>query len=277
MMFKRKFFFFFRVIDSKNSKFPKDAYVFGSFGWRTHTIFDPNSKEETLLKPYVLPSFGKLPVSLALGHLGMTGNTAYFGVRDICKAKEGDVVVISGAAGAVGSLVGQISKLKGCKVIGLAGSDDKCAWLTKEVGFDGAINYKKESVDDALKKHAPDGIDVYFDNVGGGISSIIMSQMRDYGRIAVCGSISSYNTPISEWPKVPILQPTFIFKQLTMEGFLIWRYADRWFEGIEQLKTWTEEGKLKYREHITEGFENMPKALIDMLDGGNTGKAVVKV
>lgn len=266
-----------RITETKNADYPKDAYVYGSFGWRTHTIFNPKTEDQGLIKPYVLSSFGNLPVSLGLGHLGMPGNTAYFGFLEICKPKEGDVVVVSGAAGAVGNLVGQIAKVKGCKVIGIAGSDDKCAWLTKEIGFDHAINYKTESVGDVLKGYAPDGVDCYFDNVGGGISSIVISQMREFGRISVCGSISSYNLPIAEWPKVPILQPSFVFNQLKMEGFLVTRWWNKWFDGIDQLKQWTDEGKLKYRETVTDGFENMPQALIDMLQGQNTGKAVVKV
>lgn len=230
-----------------------------------------------LIKPYILPSFGDLPSSLGLGLLGMPGNTAYFGFLDICKPKEGEVVVVSGAAGAVGNLVGQIAKIIGCKVIGIAGSDGKCEWLTREIGFDHAINYKTESIAEVLKKFAPNGIDCYFDNVGGAISSVVINQMRDFGRISVCGSISSYNLPYAEWPKVPILQPTFVFKQLKMEGFLVTRFWNEWFDGIAQMKQWTAEGKLKYRETITDGFENMPQALIDMLEGKNFGKAVVKV
>lgn len=230
-----------------------------------------------MVKPYVLPKFGNLPSSLGLGHLGMPGNTAYFGFLDICQPKEGEVVVVSGAAGAVGSLVGQIAKIKGCKVIGIAGSDDKCAWLKEEVGFDHAINYKTQSIDDELKKCAPDGIDCYFDNVGGEISSAVINQMRDYGRIAVIGSISSNNLPVSEWPKVPVLQPTFNQRQLKMQGFLVVSQWDRWFEGITQLKKWIEEGKINYRETVTHGFENMPQALIEMLQGKNFGKAIVKV
>lgn len=148
----------------------------------------------------------------------------------------------------------------------------------KETGFDHAINYKTESVQNKLKQYAPDGVDCYFDNVGGEISSVVINQIREFGRIGVCGSISSYNTPAAVWPKVPlILQPLFVFKQLTMKGFFITRYWSKWFDGIAQLKKWTEEGKLKYRETVTDGFENVPQALIDMLKGQNFGKAVVKV
>lgn len=225
----------------------------------------------------MLPSFGDLPLSLGIGILGMIGITALFGLLDICEPKEGEVVVVSGAAGAVGNLVGQIAKIKRCKVIGITGSKSKCTWLTTEMGFDHAINYKTENVGDMLSKYAPNGIDCYFDNVGGKISSTIILQMREYGRISVCGAISTYNLMVSEWPLVRTLQPTFVFKQLKMEGFVVSRYWYKWFDGIAQLKQWTNEGKLKYRETITNGFENMPQAFIDMLQGENFGKAIVTV
>lgn len=265
----------FRVLESENTKFPKDAIVYGSFGWRTHAIFNP-ATEKVLIPSYVLPSFGELPISLGLGTLGMPGNTAYFGFLDICQPKQGEVVVVTGAAGAVGSIVGQIARLKGCKVIGVAGSDEKCKWLEEELGFDHAINYKTADIQAELKKTAPDGIDCYFDNVGGTISSVIINQMRRHGRISVCGSISSYNTPCSDWPKVPILQPKFLFDLLTMKGFLVSGFYERYFEGISNMQKWVEEGKIKYRETTTDGFENMPQAFIDMLQGKNTGKAIVK-
>lgn len=268
----------YRIIESKNSAFPKDAIIYGTLGWRTHTVFNPNVTQDPFSIPaYILPSFGDLPVSLGLGTLGMPGNTAQFGLLELIQPKSGDIVVVSGGAGAVGNLVGQIAKAKGCKVIGIAGSDEKCNWLTNDLGFDHAINYKTESVNDALKKYAPQGIDCYFDNVGGEISSTVINQMRDFGRIAVCGSISSYNLPYGQWPKAAIIQPTMVFKQLKMEGFLVQRFWSKWFDGIVQSKRWIDEGKLKYRETITEGFENMPQAFIDMLQGKNFGKAVVKV
>lgn len=223
----------------------------------------------------MLPSFGKLPVSLGLGHLGMPGNTAYFGFLEICKPKEGEVVVVSGAAGAVGSLVGQIAKIKGCKVIGIAGSDDKCAWLTNEIGFDHAINYKTESIGDVLKQYAPDGVDCYFDNVGGEMSSTIIGAMNLYGRVSVCGSISAYNE--DKMPKASILQPSIVFRQLKVEGFIVWRWTDRWMEALTQLAKWVGSGQITAREHVTEGFDNLLDAFVGMLNGENTGKAVVKV
>jgi prostaglandin reductase 1 len=158
--------------------------------------------------------------------------------------------------------------------VGLAGSDEKCRWLETEYGFDKAINYKSGNVYKQLKEAAPNGYDTFFDNVGGEVSSMIFNQMNDYGRISVCGAISSYN---SEIPKVPAPQTMFVFKQLTMQGFLVWRYSDRWMEGITKIAKWVEEGKIKYHETITEGFENTPKAFIEMLNGKNYGKAIVKV
>ncbi|KAG5684868.1 hypothetical protein PVAND_014078 [Polypedilum vanderplanki] len=264
-----------KIIDSKNPQFPTGSTIFGQFGWRTHTVVNPTEVQKKSFNDcYLYPDFKNLPKSLGLGILGMPGNTVYFGFLEICQPKEGETVVVTGAAGAVGSLVGQVAKLKGCKVIGFAGSDDKCKWLETEVGFDKAINYKSQNLYKQLKTAAPKGIDCFFDNVGGEVSSMIFNLMNDYGRISVCGAISSYN---SEIQKVPAVQTIFVFKQLKMEGFLVWRYSNRWMEGITQVGKWIEEGKIKYKETITEGFENMPAAFIDMLRGENTGKAIVKV
>lgn len=223
---------------------------------------------------YILPDFGGLPSSLGVGILGMPGNTAYFGFLEICQPKAGETVVVTGAAGAVGSIVGQIAKLKGCTVIGFAGSDDKCKWLEDELGFDKAINYKNGDMAKALKEAAPKGVDCYFDNVGGELSFTIISQMNLFGRISVCGAISGYN---DQQVQVPALQKFFVFNQLKMEGFLVTRWADRWFEGLTEMAKWIQEGKIKYHETITLGFENTPKAFLEMLRGKNSGKAVIKV
>ncbi|XP_049295174.1 prostaglandin reductase 1-like [Anopheles funestus] len=261
-----------RVTKSANEQFPVGATVFGQFGWRTHTVCDPAKLEKD--KPYVLPDFGQLPTSLGLGILGMPGNTAYFGLQELCQPKPNETIVVSGAAGAVGSVVGQIGKILGCRVIGIAGSDAKCEWLQKDLGFDGVINYKRKNVYAELKSAAPKGIDCYFDNVGGDITETVLKQMNVYGRIAVCGAISNYNSAVT---KVTDPQRQFVFKQLRMEGFLVWRWNDRWMEGIEANMRWIREGRLAYQETITEGFDKMPDAFIDMLRGGNTGKAVIKV
>lgn len=184
--------------------------------------------------------------------------------------------MVTGAAGAVGSVVGQLAKADGCTVVGLAGDDAKCEWI-KSLGFDYAINYKTADVSAALQAVAPNGYDVFFDNVGGQISSTIIHQMRTFGRVAVCGSISSYNHDRSEQELGPFLQPTILMKELTVKGFLVWRWTHKWLEGIQSVHKLICEGSVKYKETVTEGFENMPDAFIDMLRGGNTGKAIVKV
>lgn len=269
-----------KIIDSKNEGYPIGEHIWGHLGWRNKTIFNPKSMEgdKNAKLPYVLPSFGSLPLSLGIGALGMPGNTAYFGFLEICQPKAGETVAVTGAGGAVGMLVGQIAKIKGCTVIGFSGSDDKCQWLKNEIGFDHVINYKTADLEAELKAAAPNGIDCYFDNVGGDLSSLILGHMNLFGRVSVCGSISSYNTMNEKpvFPKAAIVQPNIIFKQLKMEGFIVYRWLDRWNEGILQLKNWIDEGKLKYFETVTDGFENMPTAFIDMLRGKNTGKAVVK-
>jgi len=266
-----------KVVESLNDKYPVGRLVVAYFGWRTHTVVNPDTSQgdDFMSKIVLLPDLGSLSPSLGLGAVGMPGNTAYFGFLDICQPKEGEVVVVSGAAGAVGSLVGQIAKIKGCYVIGYAGSDDKVQWLVNELGFDRAFNYKTVDVAQSLKEAAPHGVDCYFDNVGGLLSSAVRNQMNPFGRISVCGSISAYNE--SSVPTAPISEPDFVFKQLKMEGFLVHRWQHRWMEGLTQMLQWIGEGKIKVRETYTEGFVNMPRAFIDMLQGANTGKAVVKV
>nr|CAH7767684.1 unnamed protein product [Callosobruchus chinensis] len=263
-----------KVIESKNTKFPVGSYVHGQFGWRTHTV--DNGAATKMLPTYVLPDFGSLSTSLGVGILGMPGNTAYFGFLELCQPKQGETVVVSGAAGAVGSIVGQIAKIKGCKVIGIAGSEEKGRWLVDELGFDHFINYKTQDIKAELKKLAPKGVDCYFDNVGGETTNNVMVNMNIFGRISMCGAISGYNGAPGKSFLSTIVQFPIVQKQLKVEGFIVTRWANRWMEGIDQLAKWIKEGKLKYRETTTDGFENMPKAFIDMLKGGNTGKAVVK-
>ncbi|XP_028144093.1 prostaglandin reductase 1 [Diabrotica virgifera virgifera] len=263
-----------QIVETKNTRYPIGKYVRAPFGWRTLTISNGQIPDED--KPLdVLPDYGKLPVSLGLGVLGMTGMTAYFGLLEVCKPKAGETIVISGAAGAVGNLVGQIAKIKGLTVIGIAGSDEKGKWLKQELGFDQFINYKKDNIDEKLKQVAPKGVDCYFDNVGGEISSSVLYQMNDFGRVAVCGSISAYNTPVK--PKVTIVQPAILFKQLKVEGFDNGRWTDRFPEAVKQYLQWIREGKIKYEETVTVGFENTFKAFLGMLKGENRGKAVVKL
>lgn len=262
------------IKESKNPEFPVGKYVIGSFGWRTHTVTNGKINLGLPLPTMVLPDFEGLSPSLALGVLGMPGNTAYFGFLEICQPRAGETVVVSGAAGAVGSTVGQIAKIKGCRVIGIAGSDEKLKWLKDDLGFDGVINYKTQNVEESLKVLVPDGVDCYFDNVGGELSVTVLSQMNQSGRVSLCGAISTYNNSSI---KVSSNEFYIISKELKLEGFIVGRWLDRWMEGILQNLKWIKEGKIKYKETITEGFENMFEAFVDMLKGGNTGKAIVKV
>ncbi|KPJ08829.1 Prostaglandin reductase 1 [Papilio machaon] len=265
------------VQESKDPKFPVGTKVVTHKGWCDYTIAKDGVASGPVNNVYALPDLKGLSPSLGVGAVGMPGATAYFGFLEICKPKAGETVVVTGAAGAVGSLVGQIAKIKGCKVIGFAGSDDKVEWLEKELGFDKALNYKTVDIAKALKEAAPNGVDCYYDNVGGEISSIIINQMNTHGRVAVCGSISSYNDDVAKMPKATILQPALVFQQLTVRGFLVWEWYSRWQEGFSQIVDWIKSGQLKTREHVTEGFDNIFDAFIGMLAGENTGKAVVKV
>uniref|UniRef100_A0AAR5PIF0 Prostaglandin reductase 1 n=1 Tax=Dendroctonus ponderosae TaxID=77166 RepID=A0AAR5PIF0_DENPD len=262
-----------KIVDSKNDKFPVGQFVAAPFGWRTFTISngEPAARRVPVL---LLPDMGDLPLSLAIGVLGMPGNSAYFGFLEILHPQAGETIAISGAAGAVGSHVGQIAKIKGLKVIGIAGSDEKGRFLTKDLGFDHFINYKTEDISQTLQEIAPEGVDLYFDNVGGEVSDAVLTNMKDFGRVSACGSISGYN---DAKPQGPLIQPTMVAKQLKMQGFQNVGWRHRWSESFGQNLEWIKEGKLKYKETVTEGFENMFNAFTEMLQGGNTGKAIVKV
>ena len=264
------------VKESKDPKFPVGTRVVSHKGWCDYCIIDTNEVDKLIGKVYKLPNMNGLPNSLAVGAVGMPGVTAYLGFLDHCKPKTGETVVVTGAAGAVGSLVGQIAKIKGCKVIGFAGSDEKVKWL-ESIGFDKAINYKTANIAAALKEAAPEGVDCYFDNVGGELSSQIMYQMNLNGRVAVIGSISSYSEDPSNLPKVTLLQPIILSSRLTMSVFGVWDWMDRFPETFDQILTLIHSGQLNPKEHITEGFENLFDAFLGMLKGENFGKAVVKL
>ena len=255
------------VIESRSPKFQPGDLVTGMFGWRLYDV----AKAETLMK--VVP--GVSPTT-ALGVLGATGLTAYFGLLDVGQPKEGETVLVSGAAGAVGIVVCQIAKLKGCRVVGIAGSDEKNEYLRSELGIDEAINYKTtENMFAALKEACPNGIDVYFDNVGGEVSDAVMPLINDFARIVICGQISMYN---SDKPPVgPRPQPSLLIHKATMRGFIITQYANRFVEGVTQLAQWFMSGKLKHAETIVEGFDNTPQAFIGLFSGENLGKQVVKI
>lgn len=207
----------------------------------------------------------------------MPGMTAYFGLLKICQPQPGETVVVSGAAGAVGSLVGQIAKIKGAKVVGIAGTDEKCEYI-KSLGFDYAINYKTcGPMKEALAKVIPEGVDCYFDNVGGEITDAVMLSLRNNARIAICGQISEYNS-LDKPSTGPRLFWELIYKNALVQGFLCWKWASEWPEALNQMAEWIKEGKIKFHETIDEGgIEATPKAFINMLSGGNIGKQLVKL
>jgi NADPH-dependent curcumin reductase CurA len=256
------------VVESQSNNFVKGNFVTGNLGWQDYSIAD--EKEVRKINPEIAP------VSTALGVLGMPGLTAYFGLLDIGKPKQGETVVVSGAAGAVGTIVGQIAKIHGCRVVGIAGSDKKTIYLVDELGFDTAINYKTvPHLRKALKEACPNGVDIYFDNVGGDISDTVISLINNNARIPLCGQISLYNE--AQIPMGPRLQPRLLTFSALMKGFLVHNYEDRFDEGIRQLAEWLRDKKLKYAEHFVEGLENAPKAFIGLFAGDNLGKQIVKV
>jgi hypothetical protein len=256
------------VVQSRHPDWKPHDIAVGFWGWQEHAVSDGRGLRK--LDPELAP------VSTALGVLGMPGLTAYFGLLDICQPKTGETVFVSGAAGAVGSLAGQISKIKGCRVIGTAGSDTKVNWLLNELGFDGAFNYKTVTdYDSTLRELCPAGVDCYFDNVGGPITDAVLQALNTKGRIAICGQISDYNRENPEAGPRPF--GCLLWKQARAEGFLVFQFADRYAEGTSQMAKWLHEGKLKYREEIVDGFENTPRAFIGLFTGENTGKMLVRV
>ncbi|MBU2921076.1 NADP-dependent oxidoreductase [Winogradskyella psychrotolerans] len=257
-----------KVISSKNDNFKEGDYVSGMLSWKTQQV----SNGEGLNK--VDPS--KAPLSAYLGILGMTGLTAYCGLTEIGQPKKGETLVVSGAAGAVGSVVGQIGKILGLRVIGIAGSDEKIELLKSKFGFDAGINYNTtKDMTAAIAEAAPNGVDIYFDNVGGPISDAVLVNINRLARIIVCGAISVYNN--TEAPKSLSVQPFLVKNSALMQGFIVSNYAEKFPEAMTQLTSWLAEGKLTYSETIVEGFDNIPQAFIDLFEGKNKGKMVVKI
>jgi NADPH:quinone reductase len=255
------------VVESKHPKYAAGEIVTGNFGWQDYSVSD--GTQVSKVPPGV-------PPTATLGAAGMTGLTAYFGLLDIGQPKEGETVVVSGAAGAVGTVVGQIAKIKGCRVVGIAGGKDKCDFLVNELGFDAAIDYKNtDNLRAALKDACPNGVDVYFDNVGGAITDAVMSLINFQARIAICGQITQYNL---EKPELgPRVFVNLLTKSALAKGFIVNDYAARFKEGFVNLGQWLMEGKIKYRENIVEGLENTPQAFLGLFKGENTGKQLVKV
>ncbi len=257
------------VAESRSDAYAPGQLVFGMTGWQEHVIADGAERALQPLPPGVEPT-------IALGILGVTGMTAYFGVTDVGRIEEGDVVVISGAAGATGSTAGQVARIKGAKkVVGIAGGPEKCAYIVEELGFDEAIDYKNENVAARLHEACPDGIDLYFDNVGGSILNDCLGQIAMRGRVVLCGAISSYNTEGP--PPGPSNYINLLIKRGRMEGFIILDYFDRFPAAQAEVAGWLAEGKIKSSVHVVEGLESSPDALNLLFSGGNTGKVMVKV
>ncbi|HKR61235.1 MAG TPA: NADP-dependent oxidoreductase [Pyrinomonadaceae bacterium] len=255
------------VVESRAEGFQESDIVTGMLGWRLYSV----AKASELHK--FDPEFA--PITTALGVLGVPGLTAYFGLVDICNPQAGETVVVSGAAGAVGMTVCQIAKINGCRVVGIAGSDEKNAYLTNELNVDATINYKTANVKEALAAACPNGVDIYFDNVGGEISDAVLLLINKGARISICGQISMYNLERMDVGLRP--QPLLLVKSAIMKGFIVLDYAPRFAEGVKQLAKWLAEGKLKYAENIIEGFENTPRAFLGLFSGENLGKQLVKV
>lgn len=255
------------VVASQNPKFEVGQFVVGTGGVQQYAVTDGKGFYQ------VDPKLAPLP--MYIGTLGMPGMTAYFGITEVAKLQEGEIVLVSGAAGAVGSIVGQVAKIKGCHVVGIAGGPDKCRYVVDELGFDACIDYKNENVATRFKEECPKGIDVYFDNVGGEILDIALTRLRRHARIVICGAISQYNNKTAI--KGPSNYLSLLVNRASMTGMVVFDYADRYKEGAQILGGWLAQGKLKSKEDIYEGIENFPETYNRLFSGDKMGKLVLKV
>jgi hypothetical protein len=255
-----------QVAASRNPAFREGEWVLHQLGWREWALSDGSGMRKV--------DTGEAPISTSLGVLGMPGFTAYYGLFELGQPQPGETVFVSGAAGAVGSAAGQMAKIAGCRVLGCAGSAEKIAWL-REIGFDHAFDYRESTLRDAVAHAAPDGIDIYFDNVGGDQLEAAIGALRKRGRVVACGSISRYNdVEAAPGPRNMFMVVT---KRLRIQGYIISDHYDRFPEFFERAREWVREGRLSYRETVVEGIENAPKAFLGLLRGENIGKMLVKV
>lgn len=258
-----------QVVESRHPDYAVGDFVAGGFGWQDYCVTDGTG----LFPSRKLPPDS--PLTLPLSLLGATGLTAYFGMLEIGQVREGQTVVVSGAAGATGSVAGQLANIKGCRVIGIAGGKDKCRWLLDEAGFDAAIDYRNENVAQRLREMCPDGIDVYYDNVGGQTLDAVLGQIAQGAKIVLCGAISAYNDPrgghgLRNYPNL-------ITQRGTMQGFIILDYAHRFGQAVRDLGYWANQGRIVWREDIQEGLENAPEVLNRLFTGKNQGKQLLKL
>jgi len=254
------------VVESKHPKFAKGDQVLGMLGWQQYGLSDGKGLNKV--------DASRVPLSAYLGVLGMPGVTAWVGLLDICQPKAGETVVVSAASGAVGSVVGQIAKIKGCRAVGIAGGKRKCDYVVKELGFDACVDYKAGALNDDLKAAVPGGIDCYFENVGGEILDAALRRMNAFSRIAVCGLISQYNA--TDPYGVKTFQ-SILTNRIKVQGFIVSDRMELWAKALPELAGWVAAGRIKYRETVTEGLENAPKAFIGLLKGENFGKQLVKL
>lgn len=256
-----------KVIASQNPEFKKGDFVYGQTGVQQYIVTDGQGYHK------IDPTLA--PIPMYLGTLGMPGMTAYFGLLEVGKLKEGDAVLVSGAAGAVGSIVGQIAKIKNCKVIGIAGGADKCKYIVDDLGFDGAIDYKSDNVNEKIKEYFPKGIDLYFDNVGGNILDAALGRLAMHARIVICGAISQYNNTTAV--KGPSNYLSLLVSRATMKGMVVFDFAKDYGKAAQQIGQWIMQGKLKSKEDIYEGIENFYDTFLRLFSGDKMGKLVLKV
>jgi NADPH-dependent curcumin reductase CurA len=257
------------VVESRHPGFQTGDAVVGLLGWEEYSVAPGDGLSK-------VPADGRFPLHYYVNILGAVGLTPYFGVLDAGKPKSGETLLMSAGAGAVGSVGGQIAKLQGCRVVGLAGSDEKCAWITKELGFDAAINYKTcGPMVEAIKAASPEGVDIYFDNVGGEILDAALLNLNEGARIVFCGAISGYNS--AEPVPGPFNWWQILARRVTLQGFLVSNYVDRFPEGIAQMGSWVEQDKIKFREQVVDGFENTFDTFLKLFDGSNEGKLIIRL
>ena len=257
------------VVESRHPKFKPGQLVYGLFGWQDYAVLKPG----TTSGPSPVPP--GVPIETAMSALGLTGMTAYFGLLEVGRPKPGETVVVSAAAGATGSVVGQIAKIKGCRAVGIAGGAEKCRWLIEDYGFDAAIDYKSENVGDRLRELCPKGIDVFFDNVGGEILDAALARLAMRGRVVICGAIARYDTSGKGFRLKNYL--SLLIQRGRMEGFIILDFLPRAAEAVAQLSAWLKEGRLKDRVDVMQGLENAPAALARLFKGENRGKQLLRI
>jgi len=257
-----------RVEQSLHPDFKMGDLVQGILGWQEYALSDGTGLT-------LLTEDPSLPITAYFGVLGFIGLTAYFGLLFVGKPQAGETLVVSAGAGAVGSLVGQIGKIKGCRVVGIAGSDEKCRWLTEELGFEGAINYKKDSLPSSLEKNCPQGVDIYFDNVGGEILDALLAIINVNARIVVCGTLAQANA--TEPVPGPYNFRAILTQRAKLQGFIFTDFLEHTMEAMNDLKNWLDQGNLRYRVDVVSGLEQAPKAINKLFDGSNKGKLIIKI